>query len=113
MIIAARQKRSGRIIKKGKIIMNTLKIDAVKRQKTKIAAILRVIVAVCIGFFGVKLLTNKDTTMNMATALTFGVLFILAAIGIAVYTIYRFYSDYTSAHIRKESFDDDDRGNNK
>ncbi|MBP5379407.1 MAG: hypothetical protein J6Y64_07695 [Ruminococcus sp.] len=88
--------------------MNTLKFDAVKRQKAKISAVLRVIVAVYLGYLGIKLVTNKETTMDMATAWTFGALFMLAAIIIAGYSIYRFYSDFTAAHIRKGNFDDDD-----
>ena len=33
--------------------MNTLKFDAVKRQKAKISAVLRVIVAVYLGYLGI------------------------------------------------------------
>ena len=49
----------------------------------------------------------------MATAWTFGALFILAAIAVAGYSIYRFYNDYSAAHIRKGNFDDDDSINKK
>lgn len=94
--------------RKDRNIMNSLKFDAIKHNKAKISAILRAIVAVYLGYLGIKLLTNKETTMDMATAWTFGALFLLAALIIAGYSIYRFYNDYTSAHIRKKSFDDDD-----
>ena len=88
--------------------MNSLKFDALKHNKAKISAVLRVIVAVYLGYLGIKMVTNKETTMNAATSWTFGALFILAAVIIAGYSIYRFYNDSTSAHIRKKSFDDDD-----
>ncbi|SFW46031.1 hypothetical protein [Ruminococcus flavefaciens] len=88
--------------------MNTSKLNAVKRQKAKISAVLRVVVAVYFGYLAIKLMTNKDTTMDMATAWTFSALFILAALAIAGYSIYRFYCDFTASHIRKGSFDDDD-----
>ena len=88
--------------------MNSLKFDVIKHNKAKISAFLRVIVAVYLGYLGVKMVTNQETTMNAATSWTFGALFILAALIIAGYSIYRFYNDFTSAHIRKKSFDDDD-----
>ena len=56
--------------------MNTSKLNAVKRQKAKISAVLRVVVAVYFGYLAIKLMTNKDTTMDMATAWTFSALFI-------------------------------------
>lgn len=78
---------------------NSVKYSEKKLRKAQITGALRAVVSICLGFFGVKLLTADESTMDMATAWTFGALFILACIAFGGYTIYRFVTDMTDARL--------------
>ena len=78
-----------------------VKYNEKKLKKAQLSGALRAVVAICLGFFGYKILTADETTMDMATAWTFGALFILACIAFGGYTIYRFVTDMNDAKLNK------------
>lgn len=76
-----------------------MKYDIQKRDKAVKGVSLRGLVAVYIGWLGIKLATEKDTAMAPALAWTLAGLFIAAGIGTAVYSVCRFRSDMAEARL--------------
>lgn len=80
-------------------------IDKAKEQRAWTAATLRLVVAGYIAYLGYKIAFATDTTMSKTTAIIFGVVFGLAALGIVGYLIYRFRIDIAAARLPDEAAD--------
>ncbi|MBP5433467.1 hypothetical protein [Ruminococcus sp.] len=79
--------------------MNGIKYDEAKRSKAGKAALLRAVVAAYIAYLAFKIVTAKDSSMNLTTARIIGAAFIVADIAFAVYTYMRFQSELKAAEI--------------
>ena len=73
--------------------MGNGKFDPKKRSNAGKAALLRGVVAVYIGYLGVKIFAAKDTTMSLMTAHILGILFIAAGVAVAGYAVKRWIDD--------------------
>ena len=73
--------------------MGNGKFDPERRSKAGKAALFRGVVAVYIGYLGVKIFAAKDTTMSLMTAHILGILFIAAGVAVAGYAVKRWIDD--------------------
>ena len=89
--------------------MGNGKFDPEKRSKAGKAALLRGVVAVYIGYLGVKIFAAKDTTMSLMTAHILGILFIAAGVAVAGYAVKRWIDD-SRADTAPESLPEDTEG---
>ena len=78
---------------------NSAKYSEKKLRKAQIYGAIRAVISICLGVVGILMLTADESTMDMATAWTFGALFILACIALGGYTIYRFVTDMSGARL--------------
>ena len=93
--------------------MNGIKYDEAKRSKAGKAALLRAVVAAYIAYLAFRIVTAKDSSMDLKTARIIGAVFIAADIAFAVYTYMRFRSELKAAEITDNTDSTDEAADNK